>query len=349
MLFRQLTCTSVILACAIDVFAAPAPARDPGNEIEARGWDSHMVLRYGNDLISESYHAAMLEARAPPKIAPRPIAKPVAKPIAKPQAKPVAPAKPPSKQPGPSKPPGKPTAPTKPPVGQGTPPPPTKPGQQQCGVRNGKGKRAFDPSCPSNTLTLGGVTRPITKVGDQGNSAVTYKVEGGWPDPTNGQILTAYAKTGKRPGVNFAEEAEWLRQTEQLLAEGTYDGHNFIVFHGVTGKVKIQDTAFFMTLYPLMQKGDLKACEAAVMKKIDLIVKEAQVYVDKFGILHTDIQPNNILWDQAGNDPTLIDWGQAKEEKAWTPAVEAEVKKQAEFSHLKGGEKLCHDLSGGGK
>ncbi|KAF9497159.1 hypothetical protein BDN71DRAFT_641438 [Pleurotus eryngii] len=120
---------------------------------------------------------------------------------------------------------------------------------------------------------------------------------------------------------------------------------NFIVFHGVSGKFKIQDTSFFMTLYPFMQKGDLKSCEAEVMKKIDLIVKEARVYVDKYGILHTDIQPGNILWDKAANDPTLIDWGRAKEVGKWSADIEAAVRKQAEFSHLKGEEKLCHDLS----
>ncbi len=81
------------------------------------------------------------------------------------------------------------------------------------------------------------------------------------------------------PGVSFAEEAKWLAKTDQLLAEGTYEGHSFIVFHGVSGKFKIQDTSFFLTLYPFMQKGDLKSCEAAVMKKIDLIVREARVYV----------------------------------------------------------------------
>lgn len=49
----------------------------------------------------------------------------------------------------------------------------------------------------TNSLTLGGVTRPITQVAEQGNSAITYKVDGGWPDPTNQQVVAAYAKTGK--------------------------------------------------------------------------------------------------------------------------------------------------------
>lgn len=33
----------------------------------------------------------------------------------------------------------------------------------------------------------------------------------------------------------------------------------------------------------------------------------------KYGILHTDVQPGNILWDEAATDPTLIDWGRAKD------------------------------------
>ncbi|KAF9497156.1 hypothetical protein BDN71DRAFT_1505138 [Pleurotus eryngii] len=70
-----------------------------------------------------------------------------------------------------------------------------------------------------------------------------------------------------------------------------------------------------MTLHPLMKEGDVKDFEAEVMNKIDLIVEEAKVYVKNFNTLHTDIQPGNILWDSAGNNPTLIDWGQAKKEK----------------------------------
>ncbi|KDQ26621.1 hypothetical protein PLEOSDRAFT_168999 [Pleurotus ostreatus PC15] len=340
--FRQLLWTSVLMACAI---AAPAPIseRDFDTKVETRRWGAHP--RYGGN---DAYRVAVLEARGPPKPAPRPVAKPIAKPIARPPARPVkpaAPAKPPVKAVAPAKPPTKP--PAKPGPGTPPPPPPTKPGQQQCGVRNGKGKRAFDVSCSVNSLELNGVTRSITKLSeeDQGNSAITYKVDGGWPDPRSGQIYTAYAKTGKKSGVTFDDEIRSLRRVDQLLANGAWDGHNFIVFRGVSGKVKIQDTSFFMTLYPLMQKGDVKGCEAEVMKKIDLIVEEAKVYVKKFKTLHTDIQPNNILWDKAGNNPTLIDWGQATNEETWDSTVEAKVRKQAEFSHLKGEGKLCHDLS----
>ncbi len=52
------------------------------------------------------------------------------------------------------------------------------------------------------SLTLGGVTRSITKVANQGNSAITYKVDDGWPDPTDGKIVTAYAKTGSSASEN---------------------------------------------------------------------------------------------------------------------------------------------------
>lgn len=57
----------------------------------------------------------------------------------------------------------------------------------------------------TNSLTLGGVTRPITKVADQGSSAITYKVDGGWPDST-GSLVTAYAKTGPSKSSNSTSE-----------------------------------------------------------------------------------------------------------------------------------------------
>lgn len=79
--------------------------------------------------------------------------------------------------------------------------------------------------------------------------------------------------------MTFDKEIGWLDRVHQLLAKGAWDGHNFIVFRGVSDKVKIHDTSFFMTLYPLMEKGDVKGCKAEVLKKIDLIVEEAKVYV----------------------------------------------------------------------
>ncbi len=55
MQLRRLTCTSVLLACAIAVFAAPAPSpkymteRDVDQDVEARNWDSEdMIPRYNN-------------------------------------------------------------------------------------------------------------------------------------------------------------------------------------------------------------------------------------------------------------------------------------------------------------
>ncbi|KAL4258582.1 hypothetical protein AB1N83_010615 [Pleurotus pulmonarius] len=50
----------------------------------------------------------------------------------------------------------------------------------------------------SDSLTLNGVTRPLIKVADQGNTAITYKVgAGGWPDPSVKKDVTAYTKSGK--------------------------------------------------------------------------------------------------------------------------------------------------------
>ncbi|KAJ8515201.1 hypothetical protein ONZ45_g7345 [Pleurotus djamor] len=208
------------------------------------------------------------------------------------------------------------------------------------------GKRAFDPGCDEASLTLGGVTKPIKKVGQQGNSAITYQVTGGWPDPTNGQVVTAYAKTGKTPAETFASEIKWLGKTDQLLAEGKFGDRQFIVFHGVSGKKDIVGTTYWKNLAEkFMRKGDIAGCEAEVKKTLlPLILKEAKVYVDKYKVLHTDVQPGNVLWDAAGTDPTLIDWGRAEEVAAWDNAIADRVTKQATFSFLKGDEKICHDL-----
>ncbi|KAJ8462977.1 hypothetical protein ONZ45_g17739 [Pleurotus djamor] len=197
------------------------------------------------------------------------------------------------------------------------------------------------------SLTLNGVTRSITKVADQGDSAVTYKVDSpGWPDPSTNKDVVAYAKTGKSNGETFKSEIRWLSRIQQLLSEGKYNNRQWIVFHGVENKMDLLATTFGLALYQKMGRGDVAGCEADVKAKMALVVAEAKVYVDKFGVLHTDIHPGNILWDKDATDPTLIDWGRADEVSSWTPAIEARVRKQAEDSHTKGALKVCHDLRG---
>ncbi|KAJ8688867.1 hypothetical protein PTI98_012945 [Pleurotus ostreatus] len=156
-------------------------------------------------------------------------------------------------------------------------------------------------------------------------------------------MVTAYAKTGKTPGLTFEDEAKWLGKVDQLLAEGTYEGHNFIVFRGVTDKSRLDATNFAEQLYPVSGQDKVAECEALVKEKLELVIREVRAYVDQFGILHTDVQPGNVLWDMAATDPTLIDWGRAKDvgKGRWSDELEADVREQAEFSHLKGGERLC--------
>ncbi|KAF4565637.1 hypothetical protein EYR36_002215 [Pleurotus pulmonarius] len=389
MQLRQLTFTSVILACAIAVFAAPAPLgmfeRDVEQDVEVRNWDpsdAHHVLN--------AYRAAVLEARTPQRSGGRPAVRPAApRPPAAPAPRPNAPAPrpntPPPQRPNtapaqrpntppaprPNTPAPKPNTPAPKPNTPAPKPSTTagaqstqKPAAAQCGARsNGKNKRAFSTTCDTNSLTLGRVTRPITKVAAQGNSAITYRVDGGWPDPSTGSLVTAYAKTGPSksrldlreptahdarhigPGSTFTDEAKWLRKTDQLLAEGSYDGNNFIVFRGVTGKTDLTGTTFFATqLAPVMMgQANRARCEALVKQKLVLVVRQVRAFVDNYGILHTDVQPGNILWDSAANSPTLIDWGRARDVGVgqWSAELEASVTAQAEFSHLRGGEKLC--------
>ncbi|KAJ8515193.1 hypothetical protein ONZ45_g7332 [Pleurotus djamor] len=364
---RQIIGSSVVLACVLAVYSSPIVYGDDGEscDIQARGYENfdlalqlrELALSYApsdsDDLDAVHDKRATKPAPAKPKAKPAPApAKPKPAP-AKPKPAP-APAKP-KPAPAPAKP--KPaSAPAKP--KPGSKPPPSQPGNKpppknsaSCKVkRRGLilGKRAFDTTCKEATLTLGGVTKTISQVGQQGNSAITYQVVGGWPDPTTGKDVTAYAKTGKTPSETFSSEIKWLGKTDQLLAEGKYEGRQFIVFHGVTGKLDITGTTYWKNLaQKFMMKGDMAGCEAEVKKTlIPLIVKEAKVYVDKFQVLHTDVQPGNILWDAAGADPTLIDWGRAEEVASWSDAVAKRVTAQAEFSFLKGDERICHNFSG---
>lgn len=85
------------------------------------------------------------------------------------------------------------------------------------------------------------------------------------------------------PGLTFADEANWLGRVDQLLAQGTYDGHNFVVFRGVTGKSHLAATNFAVQLAPVMMGpkpgGDFAKCEALIKEKLDLVIREVRTYV----------------------------------------------------------------------
>ncbi|KAJ8495296.1 hypothetical protein ONZ45_g12923 [Pleurotus djamor] len=204
---------------------------------------------------------------------------------------------------------------------------------------NGKTRRAL-----CNALTLNGITRGITQVPDQGNSAITYTVNGGWPDST-GQDVIAIAKSTRRPGGSFDDEPKWLARTEQLLAQGTFESRLWIVFRGVSGKSRIDDTSFFgSSILPLLFEADVDGCMQALLPKVALVVQEAQRFVDEFGILHKDLHPGNVLWDTQATSPTLIDWGLAEEVAEWTDALEQRVSAQVAFGLLRSPESPCVSL-----
>ncbi|KAJ8695283.1 hypothetical protein PTI98_007889 [Pleurotus ostreatus] len=167
---------------------------------------------------------------------------------------------------------------------------------------------------------------------------------GGWPDPSTKKDVTAYAKSGKTPGQTHDEEIKWLTKVQQLLDKGKFNNLNWIVFRGVDNKYHITVTDYWNNvLYKqYLSQGNIQGCKDEFKKsKIPLIIKEAKYYVDNYKVLHTDIQPGNLLWDMAATSPTLIDWGRAKDTPKWTAAIEEQVRKQAEFSHLEGQEKIC--------
>ncbi|KAJ8515207.1 hypothetical protein ONZ45_g7348 [Pleurotus djamor] len=219
------------------------------------------------------------------------------------------------------------TPPTRP-SPPGRVPPNQKPPQNQasCTVRR-RGiltKRAFNINCPTASLTLGGATRAIQKLEGQGKSAVTYQVVNGWPDPYTGQNVLAFAKTAATD--QLTTEATWLNRVGQLLASGQYDGRNFIVLRGAPG-------------------GDINGCKAEVRRSlIPQIVADAQHYVAQFHVLHRDIHPDNVLFDERFNPikATLIDWGLAEQQPVWTAALADRVRAQADRTFLESEEtRIC--------
>ncbi|KAJ8518552.1 hypothetical protein ONZ45_g4382 [Pleurotus djamor] len=206
-----------------------------------------------------------------------------------------------------------------------------------------QGLKCLQPHFP-DALTLNGITRGITQVPDQGNSAITYTVNGGWPDSTEQDVI-AIAKSTRRPGGSFDDEPKWLARTEQLLAQGTFESRLWIVFRGVIGKSRIDDTSFFgSSILPLLFEGDVDGCMQALLPKVALVVQEARRFVDEFGILHKDLHPGNVLWDTQATSPTLIDWGLAEEVAEWTDALEQRVSAQVAFGLLRSPESPCVSL-----
>ncbi|KAG5219537.1 hypothetical protein IMY05_C4845000500 [Salix suchowensis] len=163
---------------------------------------------------------------------------------------------------------------------------------------------------PLDTLKLGDIERTLTKVGDQGNSAITYKVDEGWPDPTTHANVVAYAKKGKTLLEKFEEEIKWLTRIDDLLANGVYESYHWIVLRGVADKMDLASTPWY---WKNKLSEDYNKCIQEIQPKLDAVITVVKDYVDKFRVLHLDLQPGNILWDEKAQHPSLIDWGRAEE------------------------------------
>ncbi|KAL4259900.1 Protein kinase domain-containing protein [Pleurotus pulmonarius] len=201
-----------------------------------------------------------------------------------------------------------------------------------------QGHGGSSPTWFADTLKLGDIERALTKVDDQGNSAITYKVDDGWPDPTTHANVVAYAKKGKTTLEKFEEETKWLTRIGDLLANGVYESHHWIVFRGVVDKVDLASTPWY---WNNKLAGNYNKCIQEIQPKLDLVIAVVKDYVDKFQVLHMDLQPGNILWDKEAQHPSLIDWGIAKEAAHWSDEIQKAARAQLEFAYFKGATKIC--------
>ncbi|KAJ8502470.1 hypothetical protein ONZ45_g11735 [Pleurotus djamor] len=368
---RYILRSSVIFACVLSVISSPIFLDERTMDLDARGTEGTPEILQLRELAYNGHgydHISVPERRAPPLKKNVSGTKKVSK--TRKALKPVA-NQTPKKKPGvdlATTPPKKPATPA--PVRQKTAnqAPPLRPNSQNSGKpparappkatqpKNGAScmikrgfllsKRAFDTSCSTATLTLNGVTRSMTKVADQGQSSVTYQVDNGWPDSTGRNVL-AFAKTGKRPTESFTEEINWLKKVGELLADGQYEGRNFIVFRGAAGKHIAATNYFGGILTEYLQNGEIGKCKEAIRTTvIPLIVEEAEDYVNRYEVLHTDIHPDNVMFtEQNGRlKATLIDWGRAEAQKTWTQALSDRVKAQAIRSFVEGSTGICVQL-----
>jgi len=174
-------------------------------------------------------------------------------------------------------------------------------------------------------LNLNGVVRKLQKNDDQGNSGDTvFRVVGT-------QDAGAFAKTpGAANAVEFANEVTATKLVQQDVASGLdCNGRNWLVIKPASGT----PLQFTSTWQASIKKGaDL--CKADLAKVVDTVVATAGSFVTKFGVMHNDLQPENVFFTDDLSSATLIDWGRGTVvPKQFTAALESTARQQATFSY----------------
>ncbi|KAF8531363.1 hypothetical protein JB92DRAFT_2825123 [Gautieria morchelliformis] len=194
-----------------------------------------------------------------------------------------------------------------------------------CPLPGANGRRGL-PALPNNLdLVLNGVTRQLQKNDDQGNSGDTVFQVVGTQD--NG----AFAKTPGAANANdFANEAALTDQVGQAIARGPDScGRQWLVIKRAPG-TPLQ----FTSTWQASIKKSAADCQADLANVIDKIVATAGQFVTSFGVMHNDLQPENVFFTDDLSSSTLIDWGRGTQVgKQFTAALQQTARQQATFSY----------------
>ncbi|KAG8927588.1 hypothetical protein FRC02_008050 [Tulasnella sp. 418] len=141
----------------------------------------------------------------------------------------------------------------------------------------------------------------------EGNSGCVYDVTNNWKGKP------AVAKTPKLAGGKIsANELTALRKMDQLYANVIVQGRYWAIIEKIDG-VKLRNTAAWAQYVGLgnhiaMDK-DVKECMEFMERAYKAVEEAAAYYVRRFNILHQDLQPNNIFFNDDGDEAKFIDWG----------------------------------------
>jgi len=175
-------------------------------------------------------------------------------------------------------------------------------------VRGSQNSKLLDDPSDKFTLIIGKTSAQVERLGNQGTRSFVYRVIGGWHNQP------AIAKT-VISGKELAEsELKFLKKVGQYIDSGSdKEGRYWLIMKDV----KVGPPPMFTLAEILGEKKDSgkPACYEAMKQAKSLTISESTRWAEARNILHLDLHPGNVFFDEGLTKAVLIDWGEAKKLK----------------------------------